>query len=136
RRDEYLQASLFSLEQRQVRIGLDLAPGVAVLPFVLGVIDTDGDGKLSEAEQGTYAARVLRDLSVSVDGEPVRLRLLSRQFPSVEEMKEGLGTIRLEIGGDVPGGYSGQRRLGFENRHERRVAAAMVNRLVPAGPGL
>ena len=35
------------------------------------------DGVISEAEQRAYAERVLRDLSLTIDGDPLRLRLVS-----------------------------------------------------------
>ena len=56
---------------------------------------------ISETEQSAYAERVLRDLSLTIDGRRLRLRLLSMQFPNIEEMKEGLGEIQIEFGADA-----------------------------------
>jgi hypothetical protein len=50
-------------------------------------------------------------------------------------MREGLGTIELEVGADVPRGGR-DRRLVFENRHETRIAAYLVNCLVPTDPDI
>src|SRR5262249_5569526 len=68
RLDEYLQATTISVEKDRVRAEVRLTPGVAVLPVVLARVDRDGDGVLSTVEQRAYAQRVLRDLSLAVDG--------------------------------------------------------------------
>src|SRR4051794_24005412 len=93
RLDEYLQATLISVEKDRVQLHIRLTPGVAVFPVVLAAIDTDRDGVISEAEQRAYAAQVLRDLSLTADGDRLTLRLASLTFPTTEEMKEGLGEI-------------------------------------------
>jgi hypothetical protein len=77
----------------------------------------------------------MRDLSFAVDGRPVIPHLVSAQFPSLEEMHDGRGEIRLELAADVP--RSGPNRsLTFENRHQRAIAAYQVNCLVPADPDI
>jgi hypothetical protein len=135
RLDEYLQATTISVEKDRVQAQIRLTPGVAVFPIVLENIDTDADGVISEAEQRTYAERVLCDLSLTIDGDRLRLRLVSLNFAKIEEMKEGLGAIQLEVDADVPGGGP-NRRLIFENQHQSRIAAYLVNCLVPRDPGI
>lgn len=136
RLDEYLQASLISLTRNQVHVQLELTPGIAVLPVVLSKIDTDRDGVVSQAEWNAYAAQVLRDLSLSVDGDAVPLRLVSSRFPEMAEMREGLGAIRLEMTADLRPSWSAKRRLRFENHHQKQIAAYLANSLVPEDPAL
>jgi hypothetical protein len=69
-------------------------------------------------------------LSLSIDGQPLTLHLVAAQFPAIEDMKEGLGEIRIDFAADLPPGGP-NRRLVFENRHQRRIAAYQVNCLVP-----
>src|SRR5437868_5560505 len=109
RLDEYLQATLLSVEKDRVQAQLRLTPGVAVLPAVLAGIDTDANGLLSDAERSAYAQRVLRDLSLTIDGAPLRLKLVSTQFPKLEAMEEGLGEIRLDFYATVPRGQGSRR---------------------------
>src|SRR5206468_3035655 len=49
-----------------------------------GAIDSNGDGELSAAERDAYASRkaasLLRGVTLSVDGRPVALRVLSRSL--------------------------------------------------------
>lgn len=135
RLDEYLQATTISVEKDRVQAQIRLTPGVAVFPIVLANIDADADGVISEAEQRAYAERVLGDLSLTIDGDRLRLRLVSLKFAKIEEMKEGLGEIQLEFDADVPGGGP-NRSLTFENQHQSRIAAYLVNCLVPRDPGI
>jgi len=135
RLDEYLQATTISVEKDRIQAQIRLTPGVAVLPIALANIDTDADGVISDAEQAVYAERVLGDLSLAIDGDRLRLRLVSLKFPKIEEMKEGLGEIQLEFDADVPGGGP-NRILTFENQHQSRIAAYLVNCLVPSDPGI
>jgi hypothetical protein len=135
RLDEYLQAATISVEKDCVQAQIRLAPGVAVFPRVLANIDTDADGVISEAEQWAYAERVLRDLSLTIDGDRLRLRLVSLKFAKIEEMKEGRGEIQLEFNAGVPRGGP-HRRLIFENHHQSRIAAYLVNCLVPRDPDI
>jgi hypothetical protein len=135
RLDEYLQGTLISIEKNRVQAQITLTPGVAVFPFVLADIDTDADGIISETEQRAYTGRVLRDLSLTIDGQPLSPRLLSMQFPTIESMTEGRGEIRIEFSADLPvGGHS--RTLVFENHHQSRIAAYQVNCLVPRDPDI
>ncbi|MBV9269233.1 MAG: HupE/UreJ family protein [Acidobacteriaceae bacterium] len=130
RLDEYLQATIFSVEKDRIQVSMRLIPGVAVSSAVLTSIDSNGDGIISEAEGQIYARRVLADLSLSVDGHPLRPRLVSANFPSIEDIKGGVGAIHIEFSADVQGGGS-NRQLTFENRHESPIAAYLVNCLVP-----
>jgi hypothetical protein len=86
-------------------------------------------------ENQRNAERVLRDLSFTIDGKILKPKLISMEFPAIEEMKEGLGEIRLEFSADLPHGGP-NRRLIFENRHQSRIAAYLVNCLVPSDPDI
>lgn len=135
RLDEYLQATLISVEKNRIQMQVRLTPGVAVFPFVLAIIDTNADGVISESEQRVYAERLVRDLSVTVDGARLRPRLVSTKFPETGEMKEGRGEIQLEFVADLPRNGP-NRRLLFENHHQSRIAAYLVNCLVPHDPDI
>src|SRR6266446_7000781 len=135
RLDEYLQATIISVEKDRVQASMRLVPGVAVSSMVLASIDTNGDGVISEAEQRTYAERVLRDLSVTVDGKSARPTLVSQKSPATEEIKEGLGEIQIEFTVDLSRGGP-ERRIVFENHHHNEISAYLVNCLVPRDPNI
>jgi hypothetical protein len=135
RLDEYLQATIVSIEKDRIQAVLRLIPGVAVSSSVLAGIDTNADGVLSENEHRAYAEQVLRDLSLTVDGHPLELRLVSATFPKTEEMKQGVGEIQIEFYAHLPHGEP-RRKLVLENHHQSRIAAYLVNCLVPRDPGI
>jgi len=131
--DEYLQGAIVSVEKNRVETELTLTPGIAVFPALLAKIDTDGDGTISAAEQRAYASRVVHDLSLALDGHRLTRRLLAFQFPSIAEMKEGLGEIRLVVEAELPPGGA-NRRFILENHHLSGMSAYQVNCLVPRNP--
>lgn len=135
RLDEYLQATTIAVEKDHIVLHVRLTPGVEVFPQLIAVIDPDSDGVISEAEQRAYAERVRGDLSLSVDGQPLRLRLVSSSFAKVEDMKEGLGDIALAFEAPVPAGGAA-RKLTFENRHQSRISVYLVNCLLPDDPDI
>jgi hypothetical protein len=94
--------------------------------------DTDGDGKLSAAEEHSYARQVPRDLTLEVDQRPTAFSLTDLRFPSRDDMREGIGAIRLELTSPAPLDVAGTHTLYFRNDHRDDVGAYLVNALVPA----
>jgi hypothetical protein len=135
RLDEYLEATIISLDGNRVHAEIRLTPGVSVASVVIGEIDANRDGVISAAEQQAYAHKVLGDLSLAVDGNPIRPHLVSLRFPAIEDMKEGTGEIELDFDSTLPP-RGGSRKLTFENHHEFPIAAYLVNCLVPQDPGV
>jgi hypothetical protein len=133
--DAYLEAALIAVGKNRIDISLRLVPGVAVSAAVLADIDTDRDGALSRVEQQAYAARVLGDISLSMDGHRLVPRLVSADFPDMASMRQGLGEIRLDFVADTPAG-GGKHRLIFENHHQSRIAAYLVNSLAFQDPAI
>jgi hypothetical protein len=130
RLDQYLQATLISVEKDHVQASMRLIPGVAVSSAVLASVDTNADGLLSNAEQQAYAQQVMRDVSISIDGKRLTQRVVSVEFPKNQEMRAGLGEIKIELSADLPTGAA-NRKLIFENHHQSRIAAYLVNCLIP-----
>jgi hypothetical protein len=131
RLDEYLQATLIGVTRHGIEVEVLLTPGVDALPVVMAVIDRDRDGRISPEEERFYANRVRRDLEVRIDGTPAELSLQEITFPTVAEMREGLGTIRMKLRTERTG-----QVLQFENRHLPRISSYLVNCLASPGDGL
>ena len=131
--DQYLQATTILVGKDRVHAQLRLTPGVAIFPRVIAGIDTNADGVLSAAEQRAYADRVLRDITMRIDGADVPMTLSSLTFSSLDEMKEGRGVISIDCSASIPA-VGVNRQLTFENRHQRAMAVYLVNALVPTEP--
>ncbi len=130
RLDEYLQATILSIEPATVQATMRLVPGVAVAPDVIASIDSNGDGVLSAGERRRYAEAVMADLQLKEDAEVVPLHLTSERFPSLERMKLGTGEIEIGFAADLPF-RGGRHHLTFENHHQRNLSVYLVNSLVP-----
>jgi hypothetical protein len=135
RLDEYLQGTIVSIEKDRIDVQITLTPGVAVFHAVIGEIDANGDGLISGSEQRAYAGRVLEDLTLAIDGQLLRPRLVSLRFPAVEEIKAGAGEIQIEFDASLPLGGA-NRKLTIENHHQNRISAYQVNCLVPRDPAI
>ena len=135
RLDEYLQATLISVEKDHVEVSMRLIPGIAVSSAVIASIDTNGDGVLSPQERWDYAQRVLSELALSIDGKKLEPKLKSADFPQIQEMRDGLGEIQIEYTAKLPGGGP-NRKLILENNNQRQRAVYLVNALAPSDPGI
>jgi hypothetical protein len=130
RLDEYLQATIISIEKDRLQASIRLIPGIAVSRIVLASIDRNADGVISVDEQRAYAQRVLHDLSLSLDGQPLTARLVSAHFSKIEEMKDGVGEMQIEFEADLPRRGT-NRKLVFENHHLSGISAYLANCIMP-----
>ena len=129
--DEYLQATILSLESNQVHASMRLIPGVMVGPSVIALIDANHDGAFSEGEKLEYADNVLGDLSLSIDGHAVKPRLDSWNIPGASQLRDGLGEIHLEYHIDLPPSTAANRTLVLANHHLNGTSVYLVNVEVP-----
>jgi hypothetical protein len=133
--DEYLQATILSLETNRVQASLRLIPGVLVSSSLIASIDSDGNGVFSASEERAYVQRVLGDLSITIDGNIVQPALVSSSFPQAAQLRDGLGEIHIEYTINLPpGGHN--RSLILTNHHLNRTSVYLTNVLVPQNHGL
>ena len=134
--DEYVEAAQIALAPGGARVELRLVPGVEVADRVLALIDSDGDGQISQAEEQAYARRVLQDIALEVDGRRATLALKRVEFPSRREMREGVGAIRLGLAAEADLSAAGRHRLSFRNDHQPDLAVYLANALVPSNDAI
>jgi hypothetical protein len=130
RLDEYLQATIFSIDADHIEGSMRLVPGVAVAPAIVSSIDTDHDGLFSDSEQHAYAQSVLRDLFLSADGTQLNLKLVSVEFPTIGQIEQGVGEIDINFSAELPA-QAANRHVVFENHHRPAMSVYLVNTLVP-----
>jgi len=130
--DEYLQATRIALEHDRIGLEIGLTPGVAVAEQIFATIDRNSDHQISGPEIEAYGRMVLQDLLLEFDGRPYPLALARAECPPWSDMREGLGTIRLQATADVPVGTAGHHQLQFANTHRPDISVYLVNPLVPS----
>ncbi len=59
----------------------------------------------------------------------------SIEYPDLQNIRDGLGEIKIAFHAALPGGEA-RRRLIFENHHENAIAVYLVNCLVPEDPDI
>lgn len=131
--DEYVQSSYLTITRDSVLIELDLAAGMAIGSGLLALIDIDRDGAISAAEGNAYAALVLRDLSLSIDGGAVPVRMVGSQWPPVPDLLSGNGVIHLFLSArPVP--EAGSHQMLYRNTHAPLASVYLANTFVPDAP--
>jgi hypothetical protein len=133
--DEYLQATLLSVETGRIHASMRLIPGILVAPEVIAAIDSNGDGTFSEGEKRAYAQRVLDDISIAIDGTSVKPAMISWGYPEPAQMREGLGEIHIEYKADLTNSRQ-NRNLILINHHLNSASVYLVNALVPQDPSI
>jgi hypothetical protein len=129
--DEYLQATRLDISRDRIGVEIDLTAGIAIAPQILALIDSDADGDISAAEMDGYARRVLREVSLSIDGRVSPLALTGARFPAWSEVRDGMGTIRIEAV-TTAGVTGGSHQIAFENGHQPATSVYLVNALKPS----
>jgi hypothetical protein len=133
RLDECLQATRVTIKTNRVDISIDITPGVAVADQFQFVADRDQDGQISSDEAAAYARSVLKEMPGQLDGRPVKLELQSVTFPKAQEMKSGLGVIRIKAGAKFPTLPLGDHLLNLTNNHLPSISVYLVNALKTNG---
>ena len=133
--DEYLQATRLGLSTNEVTLELDLTPGTLTTPQILPLIDLNRDGQVLPAEEAAYAQSVLDALTLKDNGRGLTFVLLAKEFPAADQMKEGLGTIRLTAKATLQPPTGGKHRLYYRNDHQTNLSVYLANAFLPP-PGI
>ena len=131
RDDQYLQATLVTIEPSSVRLQINLTPGVAVAEQVIALIDRDRDGAISKNEAAAYAEWLKRDLTLRVDGRKLELKLTASEYVAPEELRTGSGIIQIEFSATPGSLAAGAHRLTLENRHLTTMSVYLINAVPP-----
>ena len=131
RLDEYLQATLVAIEPDEVRLQINLTPGVAVAEQVLALVDRDHDGVISTNEAAGYAEVLRGDLIVRVDEGNLELKLIRCEFPAPTELRTGWGIIQMEFSVASSRLAEGAHKFTLENRHLPPASVYLFNAAPP-----
>lgn len=131
RDDEYLQATLVVIEPREVRLQINLTPGIAVAEQVIALLDRNRDGVISTKEAAAYTELLKRDLTVRLDGRNSELKLTASEFVPPAELRTGSGIIQIEFSASFGPLAAGSHSLTLENRHLTRISVYLINASQP-----
>ena len=131
RDDEYLQATLVTIEPNGILLQINLTPGIAVAEQVIARIDRDRDGVISANEASAYAESLKRNLGLHLDGRNLELTLTRSEFVSPEELRTGSGIIQTEFSTKLAALLPGAHKLTLENRHLTTISVYLINALQP-----
>ena len=136
RLDEYLQAARLALIPDRVVLELDLTPGVAIAPDIIGVIDRNADEVISPEEAREYGQRALSEMRLTLDGRRLSVSLDRVEIPSAADLRAGVGTIALRADVAVERLTAGRHDLRFRNDHHPGSAVYLINALHPENPAI
>lgn len=131
--DQYLQISYITVGEHTVEVEIDLTPGVLLAPEVLAAIDGDGDSSISTAEAQSYAAKIVEDLELSVDGARLEPSLASVDMPAYLNIQAGYGLIKVFASAELPGSAAGTYSLTYANGFAPTGSTYQVNSFVADG---
>lgn len=131
RLDEYLQATLVSIEPDHIRLRLNLTPGVDLAGKLIGQIDSNHDGLVAAGEGAVYAEAVRRDLSLGLNERNLELKLTGYQIPDISEMSGGEGIIQMEFSAVHGPLAAGRHTLHLRNSHLPDGSVYLVNAALP-----
>ena len=131
RLDEYLQATLVTIEPGTVRLQMNLTPGVAVAKRVLSHLDRDHDDAISAHEATEYCQSLKHDLVLRLDGRMLQLTPGPFTFPPPSALQTGLGIIQVEFSAVLGQSFTGCHKLSLRNRHLKPLSVYLFNAAQP-----
>ena len=130
--DELVQSVKVDVAHERVRVDLTLSPGAAVASRVLAEADRNRDERVSPEELHQYAAAIVAELVLIVDGRRLPFTLTRAESSSNEEFADGMGTIRLRAETAGRPFTPGHHTVSFENMHAAAMSVFLANALKPS----
>jgi hypothetical protein len=131
RLDDLLQAAFIEITPTEIRLQLNLNPGVEVSDKLIWMIDRDGDRTISASEGKIFSESLKQKLEVSVDNHPLAIEVMTAEFDPPSELRTGSGNIKVEMRARLSHALTGVQWLRFENRNWPEMSAYLVNAVVP-----
>ena len=127
--DEFYQSTFITLAPNRITMQIELYTGALIAPRILPMIDTNQDEIISLAEEMAYIDLFLKDVIFEIDGTPTALTATDLEFPTILDLKAGVGVIRFRLYSDLSVDHRGDHQLFYHNQHQPDVGVYMVNAL-------
>jgi hypothetical protein len=133
--DEVVQGAYLTLALGEVRLELDLTPGIEVAGALLQALDADADRIITAAEAQGYAESVLARSTITLDDVAMFWMLDEVNVPSYRSLELGGGTISIRAVAQRPDS-AGAHVLSYRNDHQPAAASRrMANVFLRPGGG-
>ena len=132
RLDEVVQGAYLTLAPGEVRLELDVSPGMEVAGTLLRALDTDADRTITEAEARGYAQRVLAQSTLTLDGVALSWTLDKVVVPAYPNLELGSDTIRIHAVAKRSDD-AGAHTLTYQNSYQPAAGRHMANVFLRSG---
>ena len=125
--DEVVQGAYLFLAPGEVRLQLELAPGAQVAGQVVGALDPNADGEVTDGEARAFAEGVLEQSTLTLDGTVAAWSLKSIDVPDLEMIRTGNTVLTIAATAIRPEEAVRRHELTYENRYEPTETLWMAN---------
>ena len=132
--DELVQGAYLTLVPDGLRLELDLTPGSGVVTAILGALDHNGDGHVSDTEARVYALEVLKYSTIALDGAAAEWSLETITVPPHRNLELGSDAIKIFAIVKRPDSR-GPHTLSFDNRYNPAASQWTANVFLQPGAG-
>ena len=132
--DEVVQGAYLTLAPGEVRLELDLTPGIEVAGALLQALDADADRIITEAEAQGYAERMLARSTLTLYDVALSWMLDEVDVPPYRDLELGGGTIIIRAVARRPDS-AGAHVLSYRNDHQPAASRRMANVFLRPGEG-
>src|SRR5579872_6470883 len=132
--DEVVQGAYLTLAPGEVRLELDLTPGTMVAAALLRDMDPNRDQRISDAEARAYAAHVLQQSTLMLDGTAAAWRLDKVSVPPYQNVLLATDTLKIyAVAARTE--RAGAHTLRYDNGYQPAKSQCIANIFLQPGAG-
>ncbi len=124
--DELLQQVYVTPTAGHIQLAVEVLPGVAVATDFLAVVDSNGDGTMSDTEQQAFTSMLHSHVNLEVDGVTVDTEVEEAIYPDADLMIAGGGAIAISLTAVTPG--NGERRVTVSDSYVPTATSGAVSK--------
>jgi len=132
--DEVVQGAYLTLMPGKVGLELDLTPGQKVAGTMLKALDSNADGKVTDAEARAYAVQVLSRSTLKVGAATLNWTLDEVTVPPLAILRIGGDTLKIYATAKRPE-VVGEQTLSYQNRYQPAKSQWNANIFLQPGAG-
>jgi len=107
------QQALLSVGANTVDVNIRIVPSFENGAAIFAAIDADGNGVVSQAEAAAFAAAVVANTSLEVDGNSIALQNATATVPYIDKVAAGFGIIEVDASAWFALSGVGEHQIAF-----------------------